>query len=125
MARAVGPAGVLVINEADIHCDLELAPSDPVLRDRLVDSYVRRCARALCQDMADGLGEPLALGGVILHWCLEEVAMSEKSLQERDVYELDVPRWLRVFEDAGLRVVARRFSDPWLLFHHYVLASRE
>ena len=122
LAEAVGPQGLVVLNEADVHCDLELSPGDPVLRDRFVDAYVRRCARALCADIRDGLGDPLRLAAVVRQWCLEEVRMSEVPRSERDVYELDVPRWLALFQRAGLRVVRQGPADPWRLFHHYVLA---
>ncbi len=124
LAQAAGPGGLVVINEADIHCDLELPSDDPLLEDRLVDSYVRRCARALVRDIEEGRGDPHRLAEIVKHWCLEEVALSSRPVTERDVYELDVARWLKIFDRAGLEVVRRGFATEWMLFHHYVLESR-
>ena len=43
--------GVILINEADIHCDLEIESGSALLKERLIDSYVRRTARALCREI--------------------------------------------------------------------------
>ncbi|MCA9489312.1 MAG: methyltransferase domain-containing protein, partial [Myxococcales bacterium] len=48
--RARGGVGLLV--EADVDCELHLAPGDPALRDNILDSYVRRCARSILDDLA-------------------------------------------------------------------------
>ena len=118
--------GLLVLNEADIHCDLELEPHDPVLVDRLLDSYVRRCARALADDIEalDPAVDEAALRErwwVVIHrWCLDQVDAAERPVAERDVYELDVPRWLALLRRAGFRVVSRGFTDAYGLFCQYL-----
>jgi hypothetical protein len=122
--------GLLMLNEADVHCDLELESRDPLLTDRLLDSYVRRTARALCREMAqlEQDGDPSnripRLLALIKHWCLDQVQMAELPVEERDVYELDVPRWLALFESAGLELIERGFTDDTLLFHRYLLRNR-
>ena len=123
--------GLLLINEADIHCDLELASGSPLLMDRLIDSYVRRTARALCNEMAslEQNGDPdqrrSRILALIKHWCLDQIDMALKPVAERDVYELDVARWLALFKRAGLTVREHQFTDEWLLFHRYVLTPAD
>jgi hypothetical protein len=112
--------GLLILNEADVHCDLGLLPGDPLLADRLMDSYVRRTAVTLAREIREGRGDPLRLGRIIQRWCLAEVAMADAPVAERDVYELDVPRWLCLLEEAGFEVLQRGFSDSSMLFHRYV-----
>ena len=120
--------GLLLLNEADIHCEVDLPARDPVLRERLLDSYVRRCARSLLHDVLerDDAEEGLRARwlAVAHRWCLDQVAMAEVPLPERDVYELDVGRWLELFAGSGLEVREHGFSDPWMLFHQYLLAPR-
>jgi len=122
--------GLLMLNEADVHCDLELDSRDPLLTDRLLDSYVRRTARALCSEMAqlEQEGDPMnripRLLALVKHWCLDQVQMADLPIEERDVYELDVPRWLALFERAGLELIERGFTDDRLLFHRYLLQPR-
>ena len=51
-ARWLSPAGGLgLLNEADVHCDLSLAPGTAALRNNLFESYVWRCARAVLADI--------------------------------------------------------------------------
>ena len=57
------------------------------------------------------------------HWCLEQIAYADVPLAERDVYELDVSRWLSLFDRAGFRVQAVGFTDPSNLFCRYVLRA--
>lgn len=115
-------AGFVLLNEADVFCDLALAPGDPILEDRLMDSYVRRCARALLDDWDAAAPEVrLRLEAVIWRWCVDQVALSTASRADRDVYELDVPRWLALIARAGLTVEARDFTDPYGLFCQYAL----
>jgi SAM-dependent methyltransferase len=122
--------GLLLLNEADVHCDLELASGDPLLRDRLLDSYVRRTAKALCREMSqlERDGDPEnrlpRLLMLVKHWCLDQVQMAELPIAERDVYELDVPRWLALFDQAELDLLERGFTDDSLLFHRYLLRPR-
>jgi hypothetical protein len=43
---------------------------------------------------------------------------------DRDVYELDVPRWLALLDRAGFDVGERGFTDDWGLFYRYVARPR-
>lgn len=110
--------GLLVLNEANVFCELELAPGDPVLVDNLVDSYVRRCARGLLAELEAG-GDP-RLEGIVHLWCLEQIERAQLPVAERDVYELDVPRWERLLERAGFRVERRSCTDRFGLFFQYL-----
>jgi SAM-dependent methyltransferase len=112
--------GRLILNEADVHCEVDLAPGDPVLADRLFDSYVRRTAKALSAEIRGQRGDARRLGAIIQRWCLAQVALADAPLGERDVYELDISRWLELLAQAGLEVVESGFSDSELLFHRYV-----
>ena len=114
--------GLLLLNEADVHCEIDLPPSDPMLRDRLIDSYVRRCGRAMLDDLSVlGLDQSLAdrFEHILRYWCLEQVRLADSSLVERDVYELDVGRWREVLADAGLRVDEVTSTDAYGLFFQY------
>lgn len=119
-ARALeARSGLAIVNEADVYCDIGLAPGDPILRERLIDSYVRRCAVALLDDL-EASPDP-RLQAIIQRWCLDQIAVADLPLAERDVYELDVPRWLALFERAGLGVEHRGFTDDHGLFCRYLL----
>lgn len=124
-AALAAKGGTLVVNEADVYCDLGLPPGDALLRERLCDSYVRRFAVAILDDIArrgdvdDGVRRRWR--AMVREWALAQLRVADLPYAARDVYELDVPSWLRRFEASGFRVVSRRFTDPWLLFHQYVL----
>ncbi len=124
LAASVRPRqGFIVLNEADVYCDLALAPGDPVLEDQLLDSYVRRCAHALLDDLAAAEGEEARrLDAILWRWCVDQVALAHAPREQRDVYELDVSRWLALFRRAELRVTERRFTDDFGLFCQYLLA---
>jgi hypothetical protein len=114
--------GLLVLNEADVHCDVELAPGDPLLADRLIDSYVRRAALALLADVEAKRGSADMCArweAVARAWSLEQIQLADVPLAERDVYELDVPRWLALLQRAGFEVVSRQFTDAYGLFCQY------
>lgn len=114
--------GVVVLNEADVHCEIDLAPGDVVLRDRLLDSYVRRCGLSIVHDLETASGDRAArLRAILRGWCLEQVHAWTVPLAERDVYELDVGRWRELFDRAGLRVESVRCTDDYGLFYQYVL----
>ena len=121
---ALAADGLFLVNEADIHCDVQIPPG-PLLAERLLDSYVRRCAGSLLHDIAtradadDDLRARWA--SITRHWCLEQLAYADVPLAERDVYELDVTRWLALFARAGLQVHDHAFTDASNLFHRYVL----
>jgi len=114
----------IVLNDADVHCELDLAPGDPVLADNLIDSYVRRCAHCLLDQLEAEPDSPYAARWrhIIHRWCLDQVALYKAPRTERDVYELDVRRWEECFDAAGLRVESRRCTDDYGLFYQYVLA---
>ncbi|MCP4808952.1 MAG: class I SAM-dependent methyltransferase [Proteobacteria bacterium] len=121
--RAAVPDGLFVLNEANVHCEDTLAAGDPVLRDNLIDSYVRRCAHALVDeiDARPGAARNTRLAGIVHLWCLEQVALADAPVEDRDVYELDVARWERLLVDAGFSIQGRRCTDPYGLFFQYVL----
>lgn len=123
---AVAPRdGRVLLNEADIYCDIGLPPRDPLLYDRLTDSYVRRFALALVDDLATARDDALRARwtAILRDWSLGQVELAgSATYAERDVYELDVPAWLDLIARAGLRVERRGFTDRWMLFHQYVLA---
>lgn len=113
--------GQLLLNEASVHCEVDLAPGDPELTDNLIDSYLRRCARAMLDAIDAHPTHPLAGQWLsIAHrWCLDQIAVGQAPLADRDVYELDVVRWLALLERAGFSVQEHGFSDPYRLFCQY------
>ena len=125
IGRALAPGGLVLLNEADVYCDIGLPSGDPLLADRLIDSYVRRCAGALFRQAeapgpaTDDLRDRWR--AVARKWCLEQHAYADVPMAERDVYELDVVHWLELVERAGLHVQERGFTDRVRLFHRYVL----
>jgi hypothetical protein len=117
-----------VLNEADVFCDLALPPGDPILVDRILDSYVRRTGLSLLHDLAGRTDADADLRGrwrtILRRWCLDQVEVAQAPLAERDVYELDVPRWLAVLDAAGLEVAEHAFTDRYGLFHRYLFRPR-
>ena len=116
----------VIVNEADIYCDLDLPPGDALLRERLCDSYVRRFAVSLADDIA-GSDDPdlrARWTAVVRDWSLGQLSVADVPVGQRDVYELDVSSWLRLLDSAGLRVESRQFTDRYLLFHQYVCARQ-
>ncbi len=127
-AAIAARSGWMVLNEADIYCDLGLAPGDALLIDRLLDSYVRRCAVAIVEDLRTRTDADAALKArwvqILRDWSLAQVHLAgNASYAARDVYELDVVSWLALLDRAGLAVESRRFTDRWMLFHQYVLTA--
>lgn len=119
--------GLGLVNEADVHCEIDLPPGDALLEERLLDSYVRRCAMALLSDAAADPDADDDLRArwvaIALHWCVEQVDKASLPLVERDVYELDVPRWRALFVASGLAVEAEVFTDDRALFRQYRLRA--
>jgi hypothetical protein len=120
--------GLLLVNEADVFCDLALAPGDPLLAERLVDSYVRRFAVSLRDDARAALdaGDPhraARLVDVARAWAFGQIDAADVPYAQRDVYELDVVSWLRAFERAELRVRTRTCTDRYGLFYQYVMGT--
>ncbi len=119
-------SGTGIINEADVLAEITLPPGSPLLRERLIDSYVRRCAYAVAhaiEDCSPGTELRQRWEAVILHWCIDQVDKADVPLAERDVYELDAPRWIELLERAGAHIVSNRFTDEWCLFQQYVFTA--
>jgi hypothetical protein len=122
-AALAAQAGRLIVNEADVHCDLELPAGDPLLADRLIDSYVRRCAMLLADAIErhpadDDLRD--RWWTILRRWCLDQIDQADVMVEDRDVYELDTPRWEALVADAGFRVLRRQFTDEAGLFAQLV-----
>ena len=119
--------GICILNESDVYTEIDLAPDDPLLIDRLIDSYITRAAPAVAASLEEpGLDPELGrrLEAILIHWCIGQVETAGTSLRlERDVFELDTPCWLRLLERAGARIISHRFTDDWNLFHQYVFTS--
>jgi hypothetical protein len=119
--RAKRGLGVLV--EADVDCDLEFPPGDPLLTDHIFDSYVRRCARSILEDLQSRQA-PAELQarwrGLLRHWFLGQIAVADLPREQRDVYELTVPNWMALLHHAGLNVREHAFTDDLPLFHRYI-----
>lgn len=126
LARAARSSRLFILNEADVYCDLDLPPDDPVLLERLCDSYVRRFSVSLAHDIEQSSNVDLCNRWAVMvrDWGLGQLAVATVPMAERDVYERDVASWLALLDSAGLRVVSRRFTDPWLLFCQYVCRAR-
>lgn len=118
--------GLLIVNEADVHCEVDLPPADPLLEERMLDSYVRRCAVALLREAAACPDPDLAARweAIALHWCIEQLDLAAVPLEERDVYELDAPRWRSLFAARGLAIHCEVSTDRYALFRQYQLLPR-
>lgn len=122
--RARGGIGIL--NEADAHNEIDLPPGDPTLIDHFIDVYVRRCAVAVLDALettAADVSVHQRWEAIIRHWCIAQVEQAAAPTALRDVYELDVGRWLELLRRAGATVRAHQYTDPWHLFHQYVFAA--
>ena len=60
---------------------------------------------------------------LLRHWFLGQLAAGQLPLDQRDVYELSVPRWLDLFQRAQLNVTDHRFVGATRLFHRYVFTG--
>ncbi|MET0701180.1 MAG: class I SAM-dependent methyltransferase [Mycobacterium sp.] len=124
MVAAVRPrGGIVVLNEADVHNEVDLPPGDPVLVDRFIDAYVRRAARSVAEaiDVAGADTQLRRAWEVILQsWCLDQVELAHAPRVSRDVYELDAARWLELIRQSGAQHQTHRFTDQWNLFQQYV-----
>lgn len=115
--------GRLLLNEADVGCEVTVASATPLLRERLVDSYVRRFGAAVLADLRD---RPDAARwaprwrGIVRDWALGQVAAAEVPVAQRDVYELTVPEWGALLAESGLVVERVTPTDPWMLFWAWV-----
>ncbi len=116
--------------EAHVDCDLDLAPGDPQLADNIFDSYMRRCGRSILADVrraeAEGTDADVLprWRGLLRYWFLEQLAVVDAPIAERDVYELTMPRWSALVERAGLQAESVAAVDGHGLFVLYRFASR-
>ena len=129
IARMLKPrSGIGILNEADIHCDIDLPPNSEVLANNMVDSYVRRTACTLMEDIRTRADADPQLrrrwAAIVRLWCLDQMEMVAAPLAQRDVYELNVGEWLQLLDRAGLEVTSHQFTDPICLFHQYVFQNR-
>ncbi|MDP6775723.1 MAG: class I SAM-dependent methyltransferase [Candidatus Latescibacteria bacterium] len=119
--------GICILNESDVYTEIDLPPDGPILIDRLIDSYVTRAGLAVAQALESADLDPSLrrrLKAVLLHWCLDQVERAGTcSRADRDVYELDTPRWRTTLERAGAQLISHRFTDDWHLFHQWVFRS--
>jgi len=117
--------GILILNESDVYTDIKMPAKSHFLFHRLIDSYVRRCAKSISfmmefEEISDDLYKKLE--HIIIKWCINQVEIAcNASLTERDVYELDMIHWLELFENVGANVISHKISDEWHLFHQYIL----
>jgi ubiquinone/menaquinone biosynthesis C-methylase UbiE len=117
--RAAAP--LLILNEADVHCDVSLSSGSDALVDHMVDSYLRRAARALVEDWRVAEGEDATrLEAVIRHFCVEQIDLAYVPVGQRDVYELDVAHWLELLAAAGFSDISHRYTDNACLFVQYL-----
>ena len=117
--------GVGILNEADCYNEIDLAPSDPVLVERFLDAYVRRCARMIAHALDDSNSDVdstkrRAWTLILKHWCLDQTQLAFVPREQRDVYELDVAHWLGLLADIGADSVTHRYTDDFYLFVQYV-----
>lgn len=121
---ALNPGGRVFLVEADVDCDLDLPSGSEKLADNIFDSYVRRCGRSILVDLEHGPSHLHARWEHLLrHWFLEQLAVADLPLEQRDVYELTVPRWKALIERSGLTLVEHQALDRCDLFQLYVLAA--
>ncbi len=119
--------GEALLVEADVDCELDLPPGDPQLRDNIFDSYVRRCACSILQDLRDSSPpEPLAAAwrSLLQHWFLEQLRVADLPRQDRDVYELTRARWEALLHRAGMELLEVTPVDAWSLFVLYRFRPR-
>ena len=119
-----GGVGLLV--EADVDCELDLPPGSPVLADNILDSYLRRCGQSILDDLrGEAPGSSLAdrWRGLLRYWFLEQLSVASLPIEQRDVYELSVPRWTALFGDVGLHLEAHHGVDDYALFELYRFRS--
>lgn len=124
--QALRHDGIGLLVEADVDCELHLAPGTSTLRDNIFDSYVRRCARSILHDLHTRDPSPelaRAWRGLLRHWFLGQLRAADVPLEERDVYELRQAQWVDLLARAGLTVHGVEDADAWSLFKLYRFGS--
>lgn len=124
--RALGTSGVGFLLEADVGCDLEYAPGDPVLLDHIFDSYMRRCGRSILSDALQTPHEDQRArwSGLLRYWFLEQLKVARLPRSQRDVYELEVEDWLWLISESKLRIRSHGPADSIGLFVLYTFSER-
>lgn len=122
--------GIGIITEADTYHDIALAPGDPLLVERFIESYVHRGATMVADAIAhaDTNGDPTLRQRweiILRHWFLDQVEKAFVPIAERDVYELDAPRWIQALRDAGAEARSSRYVDEWQILVQYVFAPSQ
>ena len=118
--------GLCLLNEADVYNEIDLVSGEPTLVEHFIDVYVRRAAIAVATALEQH-SLPASLRQrweiILLHWCLDQIDLAFAPLEQRDVYELDVSRWLEVLQRANAHVLQHRYTDEWYLFHQYAFTN--
>jgi hypothetical protein len=118
--------GIGILTEADTYHDLALAPGDPLLVERFMESYFRRGATMVADALAHAEADATMRQRweiLLRHWFLDQIDKAFAPLAERDVYELDAPRWRQALQDAGAEVRSCHYVDEWRIMVQYVFAA--
>lgn len=100
--------GICILAECDNYSEIDLDPGNPILIDNILDEYVRRAGMAI---VIDNISKEISCHNIQLmikileHWMIDEVQKAFVSVQERDIYELDVAHWLLLIEQAGAELL--------------------
>jgi hypothetical protein len=118
--------GIGILTEADTYHDLALPPGDPLLLERFMESYFRRGATMVADAIAH-VDADAALRQrweiLLRHWFLDQIDKAFVPLAERDVYELDAPRWRQLLQDAGAEMRSSHYVDEWRIMVQYVFTA--
>jgi hypothetical protein len=120
--------GVGILTEADTYHDLALPPRDPLLLERFMESYFRRGAMMVADALAtvDADAAVRQRWEILLrHWFLDQIDKAFVPLVERDVYELDAPRWRQLFHAAGADIRSSQYVDEWRIMVQYVFTAAD
>lgn len=120
--------GLCLLNEADVYNEIDLESGEATLVEHFIDVYVRRAAMAVATAL-EQRSLPTSLRQrweiILLHWCLDQIDLAFATLEQRDVYELDVSRWLSLLQRADGRVLQHGYTDEWYLFHQYIFRNAQ
>jgi hypothetical protein len=61
---------------------------------------------------------------LLRHWFLDQIDKAFVPPAERDVYELDAPRWRQTLHDAGAEVQSSQYVDDWRIMVQHVFTAR-
>ncbi len=60
---------------------------------------------------------------LLRHWFLDQIDKAFVPLAERDVYELDAPRWRQLLHEAGAEIQSSQYVDDWRIMVQYVFTA--